>query len=216
MISFFVPIKKISKRVKNKNIQKIFNFKLGLTEIKILQLKKFRELIKKNNLFNKLGFEFIISSDDKRVEKDDCLEQLILHASKVCRGKYILWTHVTSPLFNHLSYLDFIRKFIGKSKSYDSSFTAYKLKSFIYNHNTKKWISHDRKKNKWPRTQDLDKIYSINHSAFISKRLVYTKYKDRIGKKPLPIAYDRNSYENYDIDEKKDLIFFKKKLFTRI
>ena len=182
-----------------------------------------------------MGFEFIISSDDKRVEKfvkkfdwikfdkrpkhlakDDCLEQLILHASKVCRGKYILWTHVTSPLFNHLSYLDFIRKFIGKSKSYDSSFTAYKLKSFIYNQNTKKWISHDRKKNKWPRTQDLDKIYSINHSAFISKRLVYTKYKDRIGKKPLPIAYDRNSYENYDIDEKKDLIFFKKKLFTRI
>ena len=39
-----------------------------------------------------------------------------------------------------------IRKFIGKSKSYDSSFTAYKLKSFIYNQNTKKWISHDRKK----------------------------------------------------------------------
>ena len=26
---------------------------------------------------------------------------------------------------------------------------------------------------KWPRTQDLEKIYKINHAAFIAKRSVY-------------------------------------------
>ena len=47
MISFFIPIRKNSKRIKNKNITKIGKFKNGLTEIKVGHLKKFRSYIKK-------------------------------------------------------------------------------------------------------------------------------------------------------------------------
>ena len=48
MISFFIPIKKDSKRVPGKNTKKINEFNFGLTEIKLQQLSKFRNYIKKD------------------------------------------------------------------------------------------------------------------------------------------------------------------------
>ena len=49
MISFFIPIRKGSKRVKNKNIKKLENYKLGLTELKINQLKNLEQLLEETN-----------------------------------------------------------------------------------------------------------------------------------------------------------------------
>ena len=67
MISFFIPIRKVSKRVKNKNTRSLPNYRHGLTELKILQLRRFRNLIKrrKPKLFNK--FEFIVSTNCEKV-----------------------------------------------------------------------------------------------------------------------------------------------------
>ena len=47
MISFFIPIKKVSRRIPNKNTKRIHNYKFGLTEIKLKHLYKLRKLIKK-------------------------------------------------------------------------------------------------------------------------------------------------------------------------
>ena len=44
---FFIPIRKNSKRVKNKNLKRIGEYKFGLTEIKLNQLEKFKNNIKK-------------------------------------------------------------------------------------------------------------------------------------------------------------------------
>ena len=50
MISIFLPIKKKSKRLKNKNFISIAKYELGLTEIKLNQLLKLSKmLIKKKN-----------------------------------------------------------------------------------------------------------------------------------------------------------------------
>ena len=235
MISFFIPIKKNSKRVINKNTKKISKFKLGLTEIKLNQLKKFRNKIIKDKILKNRKFEYVVSSDDlkikkfiekyswikfnlrpKRLAKDDCLEELINYVPKICKGKFILWTHVTSPLFNDLSYVKFIKNFLGHANKFDSSFTSKEIKSFIYNKTLNKWLSHNYSKNKWPRTQDLDKIYLLNSAAFIAKRNVYTKIKDRIGKRPLPFENYENSYEIFDIDDKEDFNYFQKKLIRKI
>jgi CMP-N-acetylneuraminic acid synthetase len=235
MISFFLPIKKNSKRVKNKNTRKINNFQFGLTEIKISQLKKFRNFAKKDSILKKEKFEYIISSDNKQIAKylkkfpwikfysrpkklaqDDCLEDLIKYVPKVCAGDLILWTHTTSPLFNHLCYLRFVKNFLKNIKKYDSSFTASKIQSFIFNATKKKWLSHNRKINKWPRTQDLDKIYSINNAAFISKRNVYLNQKDRIGNNPLPFSEVVEENEIFDIDNKADFNYFKKNLLIKV
>ena len=226
MISFFIPIRKNSKRVKNKNIKRIGHFKYGLTEIKINQLKKVRNLFLKKY---KLKTEFIVSTDSrivknyiqkfrwlkihnrtKELAKDDCLDQLIEEVPKLCGGQYILWTHVTSPCFDHISYEKMILKFLRSNKKYDSAFSADLIGTFIIN-DSYKWVSHNYFKKKWPRTQDLKKHYSVNSAAFIAKRSIYTKNKDRLCKKPLP--YVTETGKGFDIDTEEDLNFYKQNFY---
>ena len=70
------------------------------------------------------------------------------------------------------------------------------------------WLSHNYKKNKWPRTQDLKQFYFVNNAAFISKRENYLKSCDRLDSKPLPII--SRKYSDIDIDNKEDFVFFKR------
>ena len=69
-------------------------------------------------------------------------------------------------------------------------------------------MSHNRNNKKWPRTQDLDKIYEVNSAAFIALRSVYIKDKDRLDTKPLAIEIKKN--KSLDIDNITDLMQFKK------
>ena len=220
-LSIFLPIKKNSKRLKNKNFLPIFKYKLGLTQIKILQLLKLIKLLEKK----KISSEIIISTDSKNlIEKyknnkyikfykrhksltrDDCLDELIKEVPKICFGNYILWTHVTSPFFNSKDYLNFILKFF-KQKKFTSAFSAT-LSSTFFMSSKFKWVSHDYKKKKWPRTQDLDKYYFVNNAAFISTRKNYLINHDRICKKTLPII--SRKYSDIDIDNSNDFYFLKK------
>ena len=217
MISIFLPIRAGSKRVVNKNFKPLPNYKFGLTEIKIKQLLKFKELINSRNLKEK--FEYIVSTNctktinflkkykwinvykrSYKASKDDSMDELIKIVPGICKGEYILWTHVTSPYFNHFDYLDFVKKFL-KNKKYKSAFSADILQKFLF---TKKrgWISHEIKKKKWPRTQDLEIVYIINSAAFITKREIYEKKKDRLDNNPLPII--SRSFSSYDIDTLED------------
>lgn len=215
MISIFTPIRKGSKRVVNKNLRPVGNFKLGLLEIKIRQFQKLQNINKKYN------FEFIISTDSKRVEHyckkfkwikihkrkknlagDHSLQKLINLAPKICKGNYILWTHVTSPMFNSKDYLDFLNNFFKnkKAKNY-SAFSADIIQKFIYSEKAG-WISHNNKKVKWPRTQDLKKIYALNSAAIIAHRKTYIKDKNRLCKKPIPISTSQD--KGFDVDTIED------------
>lgn len=228
MISFFIPIRKGSKRILNKNTVPINKYKLGLTEIKVLQLQKLRKIcLRSSNKFLS-NIDFNISTDCKKVKKyikkfkwiklhhrkkslagDDCLDKLILEVPKICRGHFILWTHVTSPLFNENDYMSFIKKFFSfyKAKKINSAFSADVINKFIIDEKFN-WISHDFKKKKWPRTQDLKKFYSVNSAAFLSSRKNYIGIGDRLGKKPLPIISRQNS--GFDVDNKDDFVTLKK------
>ncbi len=214
LISFFIPIRKGSKRVKNKNLKKLPGYKHGLTELKINHLKKFRKLVKK---FSKNEFEYVVSTDDEHVMKflkkfewikihkrskklaaDDSLDELIRIVPKICSGHYILWTHVTSPFFDQEDYFSFLKNFLNEKNN--SAFSADKLQKFIFS--KKKWISHNRKKRKWPRTQDLNPMYIANSASFIADRKVYLKNFDRICENPLPIT--TKNLRGMDIDDMND------------
>lgn len=225
MITIFIPIRKGSKRVKNKNLKSLPKYKFGLVEIKIKQIIELKKLIKKKNLRH--NFEYVVSTNcnktirflkkfkwinihkrSNRDSTDDSLDRLIKIVPKICNGDYVLWTHVTSPYFNHFDYLNFINFFL-KNDKYKSAFSADILQKFLY---TKKkgWISHNIKKKKWPRTQDLEKIYIINSAAFISSKETYKKNKDRLDNNPLPIISRRAS--GFDIDTFEDFMKLKKEL----
>ncbi len=223
MISFFIPIRKGSKRIKNKNIKKLENYKLGLTELKIKQLEKFKRIARRDKLFNQ-SFEYIISTDIPEVinfcEKikwikihrrnfknsgDYSLQKIINLVPSVCSGDYILWTHVTSPLFSSTLYIDFIKKYLKLSKKIQSqsAFSAEKIGKFVFC-NKRKWVSHNQKLIKWPRTQDLDPLYVMNSAAIISKRKVYTRFKDRLCNNPTPILTpDKNGFDIDDLEDFK-------------
>ena len=227
MISFFIPIRKGSKRVKNKNIKKFNKYKLGLTELKINQLKKFRKISSKMKIYGH-DFEYIISTDipeiinfckkfkwlkvhirNSKNSGDHSLQKMIDLVPEICSGEYILWTHVTSPFFSSSLYRDFINEFFKnsiKNKS-KSGFSAEKIGKFVFC-NKRKWISHNQKSLKWPRTQDLDPLYAMNSAAIISEKKVYINLKDRICKKPLPII--TKNKRGLDIDDLKDFEVLKK------
>ena len=227
-ITIFLPIRKGSKRIKNKNIKSLPGFKLGMTELKIYQLNKLRIAYKK---IYKKDLEIIVSTDcpkilkftknlkwlkvlkrEKYLSSDDTLTKLIQYVPKICLNKYILWTHVTSPKFDEKDYLKFIERFfrmIKKRSLSKSVFSADLIQKFVLNHNYN-WVSHDYKRKKWPRTQDLKPLYIINSAAFLSFRDVYIKEKDRLCKNPLPIISRRNS--GFDIDTLEDFIELKNEL----
>ena len=226
MISFFIPIRENSKRIKNKSTRRIGKFKLGLTEIKIRHLKKLKNLIKRYNKIPKI--EFIVSTNSNKVKKyikkfswikihnrskklasDDCLDDLIKEVPKICSGNFILWTHVTSPCFDEFCYKNFILDFLKNLKKHDSAFSADLIGTYILN-NKFKWVSHNMNKKKWPRTQDLEKHFSVNSAAFIAKRQIYIRQNNRLGSKPLPILSKAKT--GFDIDEMEDLIFLKENL----
>jgi len=228
MISIFIPIRKGSKRIINKNIKSLPKFRFGLTELKLKQLEKLKKILKKEI---SQPVEFIVSTDSEKIIKylkrykwidvkkrskslatDNSLDKLIKHVPEVCKGKFILWKHVTSPLFQHSDYIEFIKIFLKKHKTnkIKSAFSANKIQKFLFRKRDKQWLSHNRTKKKWPRTQDLADCYEVNSAAFISTREVYLKQKDRLCDNPLPIISKNNS--GFDIDYIKDFNYLKDKL----
>lgn len=220
-VTIFIPIRKGSKRIINKNIKKLPNYNYGLTEIKINQLINLNKICK-----NKFNIEIIIGTDcevvksyakkfslikiferNKILSADHSLQKLINFLPKICNGEFILWTHVTSPLFNEHDYLNFLESFFKSKKIYDSGFSADILGKFLMN-NKQKWVSHNYAKKKWPRTQDLQDLFICNSAAFISTKKNYLLYKDRLGKKPIPII--SRKYSSLDIDDQDDFNFLKK------
>jgi CMP-N-acetylneuraminic acid synthetase len=227
-ITIFLPIRKGSKRIKNKNIKSLPDLRFGLTELKINQLKKLRTIYRKS--YNK-NIDVLISTDcmkvfnfckkfswlkvlkrKKKLSTDDSLSKLIEYVPNICHNKYILWTHVTSPKFNERDYLNFIKQFFKirkKNPASKSAFSADLIQKFMLD-NDGKWVSHNYIKKKWPRTQDLKPIYVINSAAFLSLRDIYTKERDRLCKKPSPIISRRNS--GFDIDTFEDFMELKNEL----
>ena len=227
LISIFVPIRKNSKRVKNKNIKQIKHHKLGLTENKISQIFELLKKIKKDKILKRYNYEIVISTDSpvikdflkkypvvrvherpKHLAKDDCLSELIAEVPKFCNGDLLLWTHVTSPMFKSEDYYSFLKNFlkINQKLTHDSSFTVDINKKYLLN-KTGKWISHNHLKKKWPRTQDLRNIYTINSAAFISTRKNYLLHNDRIGNRPYFYVCKNNS--GFDIDTYDNFNYYK-------
>ena len=109
-INVFLPCRKSSTRIKNKNIRKFANINFGLLEIKLSQLLK-AKLINKIYLSTndkkiiyfckKLNNKRIIVHEriDKALSLDKTSNtQLVNHAINIMPDDHILWTHVTSPL----------------------------------------------------------------------------------------------------------------------
>jgi CMP-N-acetylneuraminic acid synthetase len=213
----FLPCRKGSERVKQKNVRKFAGIEGGLTKIKIEQLVNCDRI-------NKI----IVSTDDEEVIKI-CMEVLSAHSKEfeidrrpkeyassetstddliqyvgniIPEGE-ILWTHVTSPFITSDIYTDAISVYQGlkEKQGIDSLTTVTKHQKFLWNANGEA-INYDRSIEKWPRTQTMDPIYELNSGIFLCNASVYRNLKDRIGNNPF--LYELNNFQAMDVDWEED------------
>lgn len=212
-IAFFLPTRKGSERVKSKNTRPFAGIKGGLVENKIKQLlatKHIDEILFSSNDEMCIAIAEKYASDSRlRIiprPNELCLsttnlQDLICYVPTITNADHILWGHVTTPLVEAKVYDTAIEQYLSKiTKGYDSLVSVKELKNFLLNQEGK--LVNNTTDIPWPRTQDLEPLYEINHAIFLAKRSVYTEQKNRIGQKPL--LYIMDEIHSKDIDWEED------------
>lgn len=212
-IAFFLPTRKGSERVKNKNTRPFADIEGGLVENKIKQLlstKHIDEILFSSNDEMCIAIAEKYTSDSRlRIiprPNELCLsttnlQDLICYVPTITNADHILWGHVTTPLVEAKVYDTAIEQYLSKIiKGYDSLVSVKELKNFLLNQEGK--LMNNTTNIPWPRTQDLEPLYEINHAIFLAKRSVYTEQKNRIGQKTL--LYIMDEIHSKDIDWEED------------
>lgn len=211
-ISFFLPTRKGSERVINKNTRPFAGIEGGLVENKIKQIlaaKRIDEIIFSSNDEKCLEVAQKYTSDSrmKIIERPEelCLsstnlQDLICYVPTITDAEHILWGHVTTPLAGAEEYDRAIEKYLyNLSAGYDSLVGVTELKNFLLNKEGQ--VINNTTDVPWPRTQDLEVLYEINHTIFLAKRDVYIEQKNRLGKKVLLHVMDEICSKDIDWED---------------
>lgn len=205
-ITAIIPVRKNSKRLKDKNFLKFYKNK-SLLEIKIQQLKKIKFIN-----------QIVVSSDSVKAKKIAKENGVLFHerkkyfASSKCSGSnffknlaesidgdYLVYCPCTSPIVSLKTYKFFFNNFLRYKKKHDSFNTVTKLKTFMWK-NTKP-INYNSLSA--PNSQDLPNNYfSLTFGINIISRDKMIKFRNIVGKKPKFIILDK--YESTDINDKFD------------
>lgn len=203
----FLPCRKGSQRIKNKNVKPFANIEDGLIFIKISQLLKVENIKKiivstNDTEVKRIAKSFAsnkISIDDRPeylASSETSTDDLIKYVPEIIDSGVILWTHVTSPFVDEEVYTQAIKLyFLNKNKN-DSLMSVTKIQKFLWNDSEP--LNYNKTKEKWPRTQTITPIYEINSGIFMADIEIYKKENDRIGKTPL--LYELNEKIAFDID----------------
>lgn len=212
-VAFFLPTRKGSERVKNKNTRPFAGIEGGLIENKLRQLINTRlidEIILSTNdeqcmavaeKYAKDKRLRIIPRPEELCLSSTNLQDLICYVPTITDADHILWGHVTTPLAGAAEYDEGIQLYLDKlEEGYDSLIGVKELRNFLLN--KKGRLINNTTDIPWPRTQDLETLYEINHTMFLAKREVYEALKDCIGKKPFLFIMDEIC--SMDIDWEED------------
>jgi CMP-N-acetylneuraminic acid synthetase len=220
-VTGFLPCRKGSERVPNKNTRDFANVHGGLVSIKI------RQLIKCDDVTN-----IVVSTDDPIVDdivskmsketdkpihiyerpahlatSESSTDDVIAHVPELIAEGDVLWTHVTSPFVSHALYSKAIYDY-KKSRLMgmnDSLMSVTNLQTFVWNEAGP--MNYNREVEKWPRTQTLPNLYEVNSAIFIAPIEVYREQGDRVGKKPLlftltfPALVDIDTLSHFNLAE---------------
>jgi CMP-N-acetylneuraminic acid synthetase len=212
----FLPCRRGSQRIKQKNTKSFAGIQGGLTKIKLKQLLGALEIS-----------EIVVSTDDAQVmeichdlekaydkpirliERPGHLatsmtstDELISYIPEIIPEGTILWTHVTSPFIEAHIYDQAIKTFHKEIASgfYDSLMSVTKIQKFLWNKDGP--INYDKAQEKWPRTQTLSPLYEVNSGFFIASVETYIKKQDRIGQNVY--LFELTASQAIDIDWEED------------
>lgn len=214
-VCLFLPTRLGSQRVKNKNTRPFCGYQGGLLENKITQLLKTKhidEIVLSTNDPLCIHIAEPFTKKDNRLKiierpEELCLDStnlqdLIAYVPTVTSAQHILWAHVTTPIANEHDYDNAIKEYkIALKKDYDSLISVTEFKNFLLDSEGKQLNNNTNIL--WPRTQDLDTLYEVNHVIFMAPRETYLN-RNRVGSKPL--IYLMNKIKSFDIDWNEDFI----------
>ncbi|EOU3161774.1 hypothetical protein ACNVGH_001262 [Campylobacter coli] len=213
-VSVFLPCRKGSQRVKNKNMRVFGDFQNGLLEIKLKHLIKSQMIDKiylSSNDENVLNYAKSLKHANIILDKrSDSLasdkvsaDDLIMYAYNLIQEGEILWTHVTSPFFTHVDYDCAIARYMkALNEGYDSLMSVTPMQGFFWDKSGS--LNYDIKLKKWPATQETGVIYELNSAVFLTNAKVYKEMRNRIGIKPF--LFETNKIKGFDIDWEEDFL----------
>ena len=213
-LAIFLPTRRGSERVKNKNTRQFAEFEGGLLELKLSQLLQLDvdEIILSSNDEESIKIAKKFQSGNSKLKIDirpehlgastTSLTDLIKYVPTLTSCEHILWTHVTSPMVTSEIYSNSINEYHNHLKSgYDSLMSVTPFQNFLWKREDNDIINRTGEE-RWPKTQDLETLYEINSAIFITPRKIYEHYLDRVGKKPY--LYEMNKLESLDVDWEDD------------
>lgn len=214
-ISIYIPTRKGSERVKNKNTRTFAGIEGGILRLKLEQVLKVEgidEIILSTNdpisieIANRIGSDKIrvIERPEHLCLSSTLIEDLINYIPTVIDNEHIFWINVTSPFVDTEDYqraLDVYWKEVVKGE-YDTLMSVTKIQQFLWDKDSKDFLNHNRVEEKWPRTQDLKPVYEINHAIYMGSAQDYLKFSDRIGDNPYLLELDKA--KSVDIDWEDD------------
>ncbi len=215
-VAFFLPARKGSQRVKNKNTRPFAGVEGGLLANKLEQLlatEQIDEIVLSSNDEEclRIGRKYAERSSRLRVvERPDelCLDStnlqdLICYVPTVTSAEHILWGHVTTPLADAASYDAAVEDYFASlDEGFDSLVGVTELKNFLLDAEGR--LINNTTELPWPRTQDLAPLYEINHAVFLAPREVYIEQRNRLGRRPKLHVMDKIS--SMDIDWEEDFV----------
>jgi CMP-N-acetylneuraminic acid synthetase len=216
-ISFFLPTRKGSERVINKNTKPFAGVSGGILEVKLKQLlstKLIDEIVLSTNdeltlqiaeRYLKLDSRLkVIVRPDDLCQSSTKLVDLISYVPSVVSGNHVIWGHVTTPLADEDVYDEGVRAYKnGLTAGYDSLISVLPFQNFLLN-SKGEVINKDSQNIRWPRTQDLLPLYEINHVMFIASKHIYQNQFDRVGQ--MPLLFEMGKVQSLDVDWEDDFL----------
>lgn len=210
----FLPCRKGSQRIPQKNTRPFAGNEGGLLRIKLEELLKstmIDEIILSSNDEEVLKIGESMHSEKIRVMRrpeDLCssstsTDDLINYVSGLIDEGTVIWTHVTSPFLKAETYDKMISLYYEHQKEYDSLMSVNKIQTFLWNKENS--VNYNREVEKWPRTQTLEPLYEVNSGVFIADAEVYHQLHDRIGRHVQ--LFETSQLESIDIDWPEDFDF---------
>lgn len=215
-VSVFLPCRAGSERVVNKNTREFFEGQ-SLLQIKLAQLEACQAV---NSIVLSTNDDQVIlqalKTDSSKLvirERDDSLCSSETNLSDLIKyvptlfdpDDLVLWTHVTSPMFNEDSYTRAIDQFKSNLSRCDSLMAVSLLKNFIFDIDGP--VNFSGLNGSWPRTQDLPTWFEVTSACFIAPIKVYCNSNNRIGTSPH--RYISTHLESVDIDTDSDFEYAK-------
>ena len=225
-VSFFLPIRKGSERVINKNLKPFGNYPNGILELKLNQLLSMdaeHEFVLSTN--DEKAIEIGKSFNDPRIKIDirpdylcsssTKLSDLINYVPSIVKNDHIAWIHATTPFVDAKLYSSIINAYFEniQNNKHDSLMCVKKFQNFLWDKEKCKFSNFDQTVTKYPRTQDLKALYEVTHAAFIVSKEIYSSNNDRIGLNPF--LFELDTISSFDIDWEDDFmiaeaIYYKK------